>query len=406
MPAKITQGHALLLLLIVTGCGGSSGGGNFEPPPPPPPPPPTNPPAIALDAVYPSLPAFLSPVLAVQAPGDAARWYVVEQRGMVHVFDNDPAVASSAVFVDIRARVDDGPGEAGLLGMAFHPDFATNGYVYLSYTRNLGTLESVIARYALNGNALDPASETILLTVAQPFGNHNGGNIAFGPDGYLYIGLGDGGGAGDPDENGQDTTTLLGAMLRIDVDGAAPYAIPGDNPFAGNTECAAGPTTQPCPEIYAWGFRNPWRWSFDRETGDLWVGDVGQNLWEEVDRVELGMNYGWDEREGAHCFEPPSGCSTASVDPITEYSHDLGDRSITGGFVYRGAAFPALRGFYVFGDFISGRIWSVAADAGQGTEPDLLLASTRNIAAFAEGADGELYVVAYAGRLYRIVPAP
>ena len=390
----------ILSALVVAGCGGSSGGGGFEPPPP------AEPPAIALQSAFDLLPGFVSSVLALQAPGDDSRWYIVEQRGMVHVFDNDPNVATADVFVDIRARVDSGPGEAGLLGMAFHPDFGTNGFVYLSYTRNLGTLESVVARYSSNGNVLDPASETILLTVTQPAGNHNGGHIAFGPDGFLYFGLGDGGGAGDPDENGQDTTTLLGALLRIDVDGASPYAIPAGNPFAGNTECAGGSGLQPCPEIYAWGFRNPWRWSFDRQTGELWVGDVGQNLWEEVDRVELGLNYGWDEREGAHCFEPPTGCSTANVDPITEYSHDAGDRSITGGFVYRGNAFTALQGFYVFGDFISGRIWSVSATSGQGTSPDLLLASTHNIAALAESADGELYVVSYAGRLYRVIPAP
>ena len=405
MPRHILQALSLFLLLTAAGCGGSSGGGGFEPPPPPPPPP-QGPPAIELQSAFPQLPGFLSPVLALAAPGDPSRWFVVEQRGTVQVFNNDASVATSSVFVDLTARVDDGPGEAGLLGMAFHPDFASNGYVFLSYTRNLGTLESVIARYTLSGNVLDPSSETILLTVAQPFGNHNGGHIAFGPDGFLYAGFGDGGGAGDPEENGQNTTTLLGSVLRIDVDGGSPYAIPPGNPFAGNTECAGGSGLQPCPEIYAWGFRNPWRWSFDRQTGDLWVGDVGQNLWEEVDRVEAGLNYGWDEREGAHCFEPPTGCSTANVDPITEYSHDLGDRSITGGYVYRGASFTALQGFYLFGDFISGRIWSVAATSAQGTAPDLLLDSPHNISAFAEGEDGELYVVSYAGRLYRVVPAP
>jgi len=356
--------------------------------------------------MFPQLPGFVSTVLALQAPGDASRWYVVEQSGTVRVFDNDPNVATSSVFVDLTARVDDGPSEAGLLGMAFHPDFASNGFVFLSYTRNLGTLESVVARYTVSGSVLDASSEVILLTVAQPFGNHNGGHIAFGPDGFLYIGLGDGGGAGDPEENGQDTTTLLGSLLRIDVDQAAPYAIPPGNPFAGNTECVGGVGLQPCPEIYAWGFRNPWRWSFDRQTGDLWVGDVGQNLWEEVDRVEAGLNYGWDEREGAHCFEPPADCSTASVDPITEYGHDSGDGSITGGHVYRGTAFTALQGFYVFGDFISGRIRSVAATSVQGTLPDLLLDSPHNISSFAEGADGEVYVLSYGGRLYRVVPAP
>jgi glucose/arabinose dehydrogenase len=233
--------------------------------------------------------------------------------------------------------------------------------------------------------------------------------MAFGQDGNLYIGFGDGGGGGDPNERAQDTSRLLGSIVRLDVDVAPPnqYAIPATNPFSSNAICVNGVGMMPCPEIYAWGFRNPWRFSFDRQTGELWVGDVGQAAWEEIDRVDLGMNYGWDEREGAHCFEPSSGCSTNNVDPITEYAHGSGDISVTGGFVYRGTAIPDLQGFYVFGDFGSGRIWGVPATSVQGTAPLELDDTTLSISSFAEGVNGELYVLNYgAGEIYQIVDGP
>jgi glucose/arabinose dehydrogenase len=240
-----------------------------------------------------------------------------------------------------------------------------------------------------------------LLTVIQPQDNHNGGDIHFGQDGFLYIGFGDGGGT---QENGQNTTTLLGAMVRIDVDIAMGYDIPPGNPFAGNTPSVQGVCGANCPEIYAWGFRNPWRFSFDSVTDELWVADVGQGAWEEVDRVELGENYGWNTREGAHCFNPSSGCSTAGLtDPITEYSHSLGN-SITGGFVYHGTAIPGLQGHYVFGDFVSGRIWAVPADSPIGTTPTQIADTTHSISAFAEGVNGEIYVVDYGGSIHQIVP--
>lgn len=314
---------------------------------------------------------------------------------------------SSNVFVDISGNVESGPNEAGLLGMAFHPDFAMNGEVFLSYTRG-GPLTSVVSRFtldAMSGN-LDAATEEIIIMMPQAANNHNGGNIAFGPDGFLYIGFGDGGGAGDPNERAQDTTYLFGSMLRLDVDTASPYAIPADNPFSSNTNCVGGNGTMPCPEIYAWGFRNPWRFSFDRSTGDLWVGDVGQNQWEEIDRVDAGMNYGWDEREGAHCYEPASGCSTNNVDPITEYNHSVG-ASVTGGYVYRGTALPDLQGYYLFGDFGSGRIWGVPADSVQGVAPEELDDTTLSISSFAQGEDGELYALDYGtGGIYQIVDTP
>jgi glucose/arabinose dehydrogenase len=214
--------------------------------------------------------SFTAPVLLLQAPGDATRWFVVEQAGVIRVFDADENVASSTVFADISADVEDGPAEAGLLGMAFHPDFALNGEVFLSYMRG-GPLESVVSRFVVQPveAVLDESSEEVILTALQPFGNHNGGNLAFGPNRRLYIGFGDGGDAGDPNGNGQNTSTYLGAIVRVDVDGNPPYEIPNGNPFSSNTECPQGIGSAPCPEIFAWGFRNPWRFSFDRQSGQL-----------------------------------------------------------------------------------------------------------------------------------------
>ena len=407
-PAALRSLMSTGLLLLLSSCGGGSYAPDVSPPPPAPTPPPAS---LDTDAqrVFDQI-SFSSPVALMQAPGDNARWFAVEQAGTVRVFDNDQNVMPGDVdmFVDISGRVTSG-GERGLLGMAFHPDFAANGYVFLSYTGG-GTLTSIISRFSVDpatGN-LDANSEAIVLTVPQEASNHNGGNIAFGPTppGYLYIGFGDGGGAGDPNERAQDTTYILGSMVRLDIDSASPYAIPGDNPFSQFTNCVDGMGTMSCPEIYAWGLRNPWRFSFDSQTGELWVADVGQGQWEEVDRVELGMNYGWDEREGAHCYEPAAGCSLNNVDPITEYDHSVG-QSITGGFVYRGTANPNLQGYYVFGDYVSGRIWAVDATSPQGTPPTEIDATTLNISSFGEGVDGELYAVDHAGGgIYQIIDAP
>ena len=355
---------------------------------------------------------FQRPVALLQAPGEAARWFVVEQPGVVRVFDGDAMGKPPAVFVDIRDRVDDGPNEAGLLGMAFHPDFADNRQVFLSYTAPGRPLVSRVSRFtsADDGRTLDRGSERILITLDQPFGNHNGGHVAFGPDGYLYAGYGDGGAGGDPHGNGQNTQTLLGAMLRIDVDlpspkrslgfaqagGGRPYAVPPDNPFA------ASPGGR--PEIFAWGLRNPWRFSFDRATGELWVADVGQGLWEEVHRVVRGGNYGWNIREGAHCYGARSCDTSGLVDPVVEYSHAQGC-SITGGYRYRGRAIPALTGVYVYGDYCSGRIWGLYLDGAGGPESRWLLDTSLSISSFGEGNDGELYVLDHrGGGIYRLAP--
>ena len=390
-------------------CGGSSSGGGGDPPDPPDPP--TCSAGIETPRAFTSL-DFESPVAMVQVP-DASRWYVVEQGGRIFTFENDPAVTIATEVLDLRDRVHR-EGEAGLLGMAIHPDFATNGLVYLNFSELVGTrLRSVTAEYSSpdGGLTLDPASERVLLTVDKLAANHNGGNIAFGLlDDFLYIGLGDGGGSGDPEGHGQTPERLLGSMLRIDVNsqpGGDPYGIPGGaagNPFAGNPLCNLdGAGTQACPEIYALGFRNPWRWSFDREFGDLWVGDVGQADWEEIDVVTRGDNYGWNIREGAHCFEPATGCETQDlIDPVAEYGHDLGF-SITGGYVYRGLQTSQVAGNYVFGDFGGMIAWLQPDGAGgfdvqelveQGCTPPGAPGALQ-ISSFAQDLDGELFVLDY-----------
>jgi glucose/arabinose dehydrogenase len=393
------------LPLVLTACGGGSGdGGGVTPPPPPT--------ACSTGLETPRAFAALefdSPVAMLQAPNDGSRWFVVQQSGLIRTFENDPDVATAEDFVDLGARVHR-EGEAGLLGMAFHPDFATNGRVYLNFSELVGgQIRSVTAEFTSmdGGQTLDPGSERDLLVVTKPAANHNGGNLAFGPDGLLYVGLGDGGGSGDPQGNAQNPQRLLGKMLRIDVDsrpGGAPYGIPVDNPFVGNALCNAGGTgTANCPEIFATGFRNPWRWSFDRQSGELWVADVGQGDWEEVDVVARNGNYGWDTREGAHCFEPASGCSTAGLtDPVAEYSHALGF-SITGGYVYRGGQATDVAGNYVFGDFGGMIAWLEPDGAGgftlrqlaeQGCTPPGATGALQS-SAFAEDLDGELYLLDY-----------
>jgi glucose/arabinose dehydrogenase len=376
------------------------------PPPPPPPPPPAATPTIDVAQVFPAL-TFNGLVSLQQAPGDATRWFAVEQPGVIRQFANNAGASTSSVVLDITDRVVSG-GERGLLGIAFHPNFPATPDVYVSYTGDDNGLNSFISRFtsADGGSTLDPNSEQVVISVNQDFSNHNGGHLVFGPDGYLYLGLGDGGSAGDPNERGQDNRRLLGTMIRLDIDGGSPYAIPAGNPFEANPVCPLGASgTQECPEIYAWGLRNPWRYSFDRQTGTLWLGDVGQGSWEEINTLTAGGNYGWNEREGAHCFVPS--CSTDSIDPITEYGRDLG-ASVTGGFVYRGSAVPDLVGWYVYGDFVSGRIFAIPADSQEGTETIVLLESGLSISTFAEDQDGELYVIDYSGNstIHRITDAP
>lgn len=341
--------------------------------------------------------SFSAPVGMLQAPNDPSRWFILEQAGAVRVFSNDPNVQNSQVFIDISNQVTSG-GERGLLGMAFHPDFNNNGQVFLSYTTTINNqLVSRLSRFYStdSGLTLNTTPEDILLEVNQPFSNHNGGHIAFGPDSYLYLGLGDGGSAGDPQGNGQDTTTLLGSMLRIDVDTGVPYAIPNDNPFKNDSVNRE--------EIYAWGLRNPWRWSFDMANGQLWLGDVGQGQWEEIDIIQANGNYGWNTREGAHCYnDPTESCSSAGlIDPVAEYDHNTGGQSVTGGYVYRGNTIPELQGTYIYGDFTNGKIWYLSTNLASAA-PQLLADTTINISSFAQDNDGEVYVVNYSGSLHKI----
>lgn len=392
----------VLTVLAITACGG---GGDS--------PPPASPVPITLQQVFAGLPAFSDPIAMLQAPGDDTRWFVVEQAGRIRVFDNIPAVTSTSSFLDISGRVASG-GETGLLGMAFHPDFPADARVYLYYTHNDASLGLVsrLSEFSTAdlGLSLDPASERILLTVAQPESNHNGGGIAFGPDGFLYAGLGDGGGSNDQHGaigNAQTKTTLLGKMLRIDVEGttgAFLYRIPVDNPNAGNAFCGTdGTGPENCPEIFATGLRNPWRWSFDRQTGVLWAGDVGQGALEEIDRITLGGDYGWRCLEGTRNTGLNCGPLAIRQAPAAEYGRSIGT-SVTGGYVYRGSVIPALIGQYVFGDFISGRIFNIPALAQPTVTVSAGLDSGLNISSFGEGNDGEPYVVSYGGDLYRISP--
>jgi len=342
-----------------------------------------------------------SPVAIAHAGDDSGRLFIVEQNGRVRI--SYAGVLLDTAFLDITDRVLF-QGERGLLGLAFPPGFAWKNYFYVYYTSFSG--DNVLARYSVtvdNPDVADVASESILLTFPhQTFSNHNGGQLAFSPvDGYLYIGLGDGGGAGDPFGNGQNTGSLLGKLLRIDVEsGATPYAIPPDNPFVFDPQSR--------PEIWAYGLRNPWRFSFDRVTGELYIGDVGQNSYEEVDYQPTspgGENFGWNVMEGTHCYPVDDGnCSTDGLNfPVIEYDHTQGDCAIVGGYVYRGAQYPSLQGAYVYGDYCSGRIWGLRWDAAVGWYSTLLLRAAFQISTFGEDQDGNLYVSAYnTGEVYLV----
>ena len=365
---------------------------------------------IGTEAAFPNLPALTQPITLVQAPGQDDAWYAAQQNGLMLRFANDSDVDATTTFADLRGVVDAGASETGLLGFAFHPNFAANGHVYVSYTET-GTggvrFVSVLSRYESNdgGMTLNVDSEVRLMTMDQPYANHNGGHVAFGPDGYLYYAMGDGGYAGDPGDRSQNTRNLFGTLMRIDVDGNAPYAIPDDNPFAANPRCEGGSGDTPCPEIYAWGLRNPWRWHFDAATDELWLGDVGQDAWEEVDIVEAGGNYGWRCREGAHDYDTSGNCPDGLIDPVIEYDANEGN-SITGGFVYRGQAIPQLIGRYVFADFERGKLFASVTDENGQYGYEVLLETSFNISSFAQDAAGELLFMDYGGgTLHRIVQA-
>ena len=394
---------AALGALAAGGCGGESSPPDGVPQVP-----------LAVQRVFPNL-TFTSPVAMLQAPNDASRWFVVEQLGVVRVFDNTPNVATASTFIDITDRVTFPPDtELGLLGMAFHPQFSTNGLVYLFYSHNDANL-GLVSR--LSEFAVTTLTERVLIIIPKPNGetNHNGGNLAFGPDGFLYAGLGDGGGANDQHGtigNAQSTNTLLGKMLRINALPGIPgvgYSIPLTNPFGSpsnplcNDPINRTPATAPCPEIFALGFRNPFRWSFDRGTGQLWVGDVGQNALEEIDRVSLGGNFGWRCFEGTRNTGLGCGAPGPTQFPVAQYGRDVGT-TVIGGFVYRGTRFPGLVGRYIFGDFGSGLIFNIDARAQPGLEMTTGFSSGLAISSFAEAVDGELFVVDYGGQLFQIRP--
>jgi glucose/arabinose dehydrogenase len=329
-------------------------------------------------------------------PDGAGRILVLEQPGTIRLVE-EGALAPDP-FLDIRDRVGSQGNEQGLLGIALHPGFAQNGFFYLNYTDTNG--DTVIARFQRteeNPNRVDPGSEKVLLQVNQPFANHNGGSMAFGPDGYLYIGLGDGGSRNDPRGYGQLVDTLLGKLLRINVDGGDPYDVPPDNPFVNGTGKA---------EIWALGLRNPWRFSFDRLTGDLYIADVGQNAWEEINFLPAGSpggtNFGWNFREGAHEFLGTPPADAGLVDPVAEYGHGEGC-SVTGGFVYRGEALPEFRGVYLYGDFCSGKVWGLRKEAGGSWEFRVLFDTGYNISSFGQDRQGEVYIIDQgSGTVYRL----
>lgn len=389
--------RAIRLLLLaagaLAGCGGGGGGGT---PAAAPAPPPAAPP---FNLSFTPVASGLSAPTAISHAGDGSdRLFLAQQSGQVRILAGGSLLPTP--FIDIADRLTSG-GEQGLLGLAFPPGYAQKGYFYLHYSRS-GDGATVLSRFRVTAdpNLALAASEEVLLVVPQPFANHNGGQLAFGPDGLLYLGLGDGGSGGDPQGNGQNPASLLGKLLRLEVvSGVVPYGIPPDNPFAANP---AGR-----PEIWALGLRNPWRFSFDRASGDLFVADVGQNTWEEINHQAAaapgGANYGWNILEGAACFSPAVGClpPPAAVAPVAVYDHSLGC-SVTGGYVYRGPGNPGLQGLYFYGDFCSGRIWGL----GQGTagwENRLLADTDLLIASFGEDEAGRLYLADYgSGTVLRI----
>jgi glucose/arabinose dehydrogenase len=343
---------------------------------------------------------FSQPIGIANAGDGSGRLFIVEQGGLVKIIKHGATL--TAPFLDVSSRLKSSSGEQGLLGIAFPPGFGSaKPYVYTDYTGTAGIGDTVIARYTITANpdAADPASEQVLLTVVQPFVNHNGGQLVFGPDGYLYIGFGDGGSGGDPFQNAQNPLVLLGKILRIDVSsGTGTYSIPSSNPFVGNPAYRQ--------EIWALGLRNPWRFSFDRQTGDLFIADVGQDTYEEVNFQAAanagGANYGWNIMEGLHCYTA-SPCDQNSLKlPIIEYDHSHGDCSIIGGYIYRGSRYPALGGVYLYGDYCSGRIWGVKL-TGTAVENKLLLDSGMFLSTFGEDEDGNIYVADYgSGKIYEI----
>jgi len=371
-------------------------GTNTSSPPTQPPPPSSTdipPPNTPLNATtFPDPNAFSWQLIAsgLERPvdlqsDDSGRLFLIEKPGRIRIIENGQLLAPPPI--DINDRVNDNSNEMGLLGLALHPDFAQNGFFYVNYTGDGG--DTFISRFTASGDTADPNSELILLTVGQPFPNHNGGGLDFGPDGFLYIGLGDGGAAGDPFGNGQKLDTLLGKILRIDVNSAEPYTIPAGNPFGS--------------EVWAYGLRNPWRISFDSATGNLYIGDVGQGEWEEISFIPAGsaggQNFGWDYREGAHDYE--GGGPVGMIEPIAEYSHAGGGCSIIGGYVYRGSM-PEWNGIYLYGDYCTGYVWGLNRNVDQ-WDSELLFRTGGQITSFGQDEEGEVYLLTDNGNVYQLV---
>ena len=367
-------------------------------------------PKLRFERILPELP-LVRPVQAIQQPGDAVNLFILEQPGRILVADPSKRDTKEApVFLDIRERVNDGGNEEGLLSIAFHPDFPKKREIYCYYTA-AKPRRSILSRFTVSedGRTADPASEQVLLVQSQPYSNHNGGTVLFGPDGYLYLSLGDGGAANDPHHYAQNMDTFLGKVLRIDVnkagEGGDPYAVPADNPFVGEEGAK--------PEIWALGTRNIWRMAFDAKTGDLWAGDVGQNIWEEVSLIRKGGNYGWNAREGFHEFSGGRGDGPFE-EPVVEYHHREG-MSITGGQVYRGKEIPALDGVYIYADFVSSNVWGIRMIDGKPTKPAIIAQKRGELIASIDAMhDGSLVVSAFtggqdkgnAGSLWKLVEAP
>jgi glucose/arabinose dehydrogenase len=365
-------------------------------------------PNITLTDAFPNL--SFNKALNFTTAGDGSnRNFVVQQDGKIIVFPNDSTVAVSQakVFLDISNKISSSSGEEGLLGLAFHPNYQTNGYFYVNYTAP-SPLRTVIARYKVktsDPNKADSLSEYKILEINQPFSNHNGGTIMFGMDGYLYIGMGDGGSSGDPNNNAQNLQVLLGKMLRININDTTAsrrYVIPLTNPFYNNPSAGK-------EELFTWGMRNPWKYSQDPVTGLIYVGDVGQNIWEEIDILQNGKNYGWRVMEGFACYNPSSGCDTSGKTlPIKVYGHTSGSCSVTGGYVYRGSRRPELRGAYIYADYCSGFVWMLRYNNGTVTSDSLLTQKSILISSFGVDQNNELYVVqtAAAGKIYRFNKSP
>jgi glucose/arabinose dehydrogenase len=339
------------------------------------------------------------PDFLTHAGDGSGRLFIVSQNGQILIVRDGQVLEQP--FLDVSNIISRDASERGLLGLAFHPDYEQNGQFFINYTDTQG--DTAIARYTVstdNPDAAAPNSAQIILQIDKPFSNHNGGDIAFGPDGYLYIGTGDGGSAGDPQDNGQNPVALLGKMLRIDVnstDGDQLYTIPADNPYVNNADLA--------PEVWAIGLRNPWRFSFDRQTGDLYIGDVGQNQYEEVNFQPAdspgGENYGWNFKEGTHPYSGET-APDGLIDPFFEYSHPDGHCSVTGGYVYRGEALPELQGVYLFGDYCSTTVWASYRDASGAWQTSVFMQTGRAISSFGEDESGELYLVDHSGSILQL----